>query len=78
MALYKNNLENKEVQILKAIESISKIAKDLNTISYVWGGITTSIHQGFFYRPHHDIDLFIITRPYSVYVVYYKPSCFSR
>ena len=60
MALYKNNLENKEVQILKAIESISKIAKDLNTISYVWGGITTSIHQGFFYRPHHDIDLFII------------------
>ena len=55
----RKTLTQREQQYLSALRYVADLASRLDTTCYVWGGMATSIHLGYFYRRHHDIDLMI-------------------
>jgi len=54
------SLTERENRFLSALRLVETLADKFGTTSYVWGGLTTSLHLGYFYRFHHDIDLMIM------------------
>lgn len=53
-------LNERDNRFLSALRLVETLADKSGTTAYVWGGMTTSLHLGYFYRSHHDIDLMIV------------------
>ena len=49
--------QKQQIQVLKDIQEISHLC---STITFIWGGFTIDILEGFFLREHHDIDCFTL------------------
>lgn len=46
-----------QLQVLKDIQEISQLC---STSTFIWGGLTRDILEGYFLREHHDIDCFTL------------------
>lgn len=46
--------------ILEFLSDITEVSYACGTTSYIWGGLTVDLHQGYFLRNHHDIDAFTL------------------
>ena len=43
--------------LLSAMKQVEVTSNALQTTSWIWGGLTLDIYQGYFMRSHHDLDL---------------------
>jgi hypothetical protein len=41
---------------LASMKMVEAISARLNTLSWIWGGLTADVHVGRWLRPHHDLD----------------------
>ena len=49
-----------KLEYIAAMALIEQVSAKLDTVAYIWGGLTIDIYEGRFLREHSDIDYFIV------------------